>query len=155
MVSRRLLYLACSCALIAACSTAKFAETTVHIPPPANIAAEPARKLPKMRLDANTEWYPAQAKREGMTGRVLVQFEIDPAGRVRGEQILAADAVPLLLDAALKSIRGSEFDVAGLASTGAGPYRVTVRYCLPDCGSIEPFAGTEDLKISGSPVSKR
>jgi TonB family protein len=86
-----------------------------------------------------------------MTGRVLVSFDIDQTGRVQAAQIRGADAVPLLLDAALKSIRGSRFEVGGPNPSDVGPYRVTVRYCLPERGSVVAFAGTEDLKISASP----
>jgi TonB family protein len=153
MASRLLLCLALT-GVLSACSTGKFTETLVHIAPPADIAAGSARPLPKMKSEASADWYPAQAKREGSTGRVLVSFQIDQAGHVHSEQIVGADAVPLLLDAALKLIRGAQFEVAEPEAATAQPYRVTVRYCLGDCGAIVPFAGTADLLISSAAVSK-
>jgi TonB family protein len=145
----------CVCWFWALVSCATPQPATSHLAPPADISAQTPRKLPKSHFDLSAgDPYPEQGKRQGLAGRVLVEFQIDRHGKAVSEKILGADAAPVLQNGALAVVRRSTFDVSGPAFDPADPtpFRVTVRFCLPTCGEVVPFPGTEDITISGSPL---
>jgi TonB family protein len=137
-------------ATLLACAT----SPTVPREPPADIAVQPSRKLPKSQVEMHTDWYPAHAKSRGMQGRVLVEFRIDRNGRAISEKVLAADAPSLLQDSAFDLVKSSVFDVSepGIDLTDPTPFRVTVLFCLSPCGKMVSFPGTDLITIAGSPL---
>jgi TonB family protein len=98
--------------------------------------------------------YPAEAKRQGLTGRVLIEFQIDSNGSVTSEKILAADASSVIQAGALRLVQATKFDVSQPGIDLATPFRVSVLFCLPHCGNIVLFPGTEAVTVSGSPIPK-
>jgi TonB family protein len=143
---------------LASCATEKPAASgTSRIAPPPEIQAETSRKPPKPHFDSSIDWYPPQAKRQGLVGRVLVEFQIDRGGRVVSERVLGADAAPILQSAALAFVKAATFDVSDPRFDPADvtPFRFTVRFCLPKCGDIAPYPGTEDVTVSGYIVRAR
>src|SRR4029077_4002971 len=136
---------------LVSCATSE--PTSPRLAPPADISAQTPRKLPKSHFDLSAgDPYPEQAKRQGLTGRVLVEFQIDRHGKAVSERVLGADAAPVLQHGALAVVRRSTFDVSGPGFDPADPtpFRVTVRFCLPNCGELVSFPGTEDITISGA-----
>lgn len=151
----------CLCCLWAlySCATPSSGTTSrsAHIAAPAELQAGASRKLPKTHLNTSIDFYPPQAKREGLVGRVLVGFQIDQRGKADSARVVGADAAPILQDAALELIKGSTFDVSapGFDATDPTPFLVTVRFCLPTCGEIVSFPGSEDMTVSGYIVRGR
>jgi TonB family protein len=129
-------------------------------PPAAGTAAKnaapdpPPRKLPTMRFASNIDWYPAKAKRQLLTGRVLVGFRIDPSGKAVSRQVLKAEAPRILRDAALDFVGDATFDTSspGYDAADPTPFAISVRFCIIDCGTLVGYPGYEDARISGSPV---
>jgi TonB family protein len=146
----------CVCWLWALVSCATPEPTASHLTPPADISPRMPRKLPKSQFDFSAgATYPEQALRQGLAGRVLVEFQIDRHGKAISARVLEADAAPVLQNGALAAVRRSTFDVSapGFDPGDPTPFRVTVRFCLLNCGDIVPFPGTEDyIVITGSPV---
>jgi TonB family protein len=151
------------CCALLSCATPKETSPSVlsgtHVAPPPEIATQTPRKLPKWHLDLRgpdpaNDPYPEQAKRQGLAGRVLVEFQIDRSGKAVSAKILAADAASVLQAGALKLIRSATFDTSqpGFDPADSTPFLVTVRFCLPSCGPIVPFAGTEEVDVRGSPL---
>jgi TonB family protein len=135
---------------LVACATSQ----SVPHEPPADIAAQAPKKLPPSHTSRNLDFYPPEAKRQGLTGRVLVEFQIDGNGSVASEKVIAADASSVLQAGALRLIQATKFDVSQSGIDLVTPFRVSVLYCLPHCGSIVPFPGTEAVTVSGSPIPK-
>jgi TonB family protein len=135
---------------LAACATS---QSVLH-EPPADITAQAPKKLPPSHTSSHSDLYPAEAKRQGLTGRVLVQFQIDSNGSVTSERVLAADASSVLQAGALRLLQATKFDVSQSGIDLATPFRVSVLYCLPHCGNIVSFPGTEAVTVSGSPIPK-
>lgn len=148
------LILACGLPWVSSCVTSKApapSQTTAQ----AQIATPAPRKLPPTsHIDLANDPYPQQAKAQGLTGRVLVEFHIDRDGKVVSPQILAADADEMLQKAALAALETVTYDISqpDFAAADPKPYRVTVRFCLPSCKAIANFPGTEDIAIRGSPI---
>jgi TonB family protein len=101
------------------------------------------------------DWYPPKAKQNHVTGRVLVGFSIDANGRATSVKILKSEAPRALRDAAKDFVRDMRFDVTDPNYSAADPmpFALSVRFCIIDCGSILGYAGYDDVRISGSPVS--
>ena len=145
----------CVCWFWALVSCATPQPTTSHIAPAPDVSTQTPRKPPKSHFDFSAgDLYPAQAKRQHLVGRVLVEFHIDSRGKVVSEKVLGADAAPVLQSGALALLRGALFDVSapGFDPGDPTPFRVTVRFCLPTCGEIVAFPGTEDITVTGSPL---
>jgi TonB family protein len=113
------------------------------------------RKLPRAQYTGNMDWYPPKAKQNHVTGRVLVGFVIDANGRATSVKILKSEAPRSLRDAALDFVRDMRFDVTdpNYSAADPTPFALSVRFCIIDCGSILGYAGYDDVRISGSPVS--
>jgi TonB family protein len=113
------------------------------------------RKLPKAKLlPMATDPYPEQGKRRNLQGRVLVEFAIDPRGAPVSVTISQADADPVLQAGALKLMRAMRYDVtsAGFDAAESLPFRLTIKFCLPDCTGIATFPDSEELTIRGGPL---
>jgi len=122
-----------------------------HVAPPAELATQAPRKLPKTVSIKRFE-YPDLAWREGLTGRVLVEFRLDSRGKAISPKIVAADAARVLQEAALMVLGTITYDVStpGFDAADPKPLLVTVRFCLPNCGDIPNFPGTEDISVRSS-----
>jgi len=98
--------------------------------------------------------YPQVAWFRGLTGRVLIEFQIDQSGRAVSENILGADAAPVLQDAAAQLIRSVQFDTTDprFNPSDTTPFRETVRFCIGNCGAMRPYPGTDEgFVVLGSP----
>jgi TonB family protein len=113
------------------------------------------RKLPRpANIDPRSP-YPDQARRQGLTGRVLVEFQIDRHGKAFSGKILGADAAEILQEAALVAIERFTFNVSkpGFDPADPNPFLVTVKFCLSSCGDIVDFPGAEEeIVITSSPL---
>ena len=138
-------------ALISCTAPAVRPSRPSHFAPPGDSATQTSRKPPKGDLDFSAgDPYPEQGKRQDLTGRVLVEFQINQRGEAISEKVLGADADPVLQDGALSMVKRMKFDVSGLEfdSADSTPFRVTVLFCLHNCIGLAPFLGTELLVVS-------
>jgi TonB family protein len=136
--------------LAAACAT-HAPPATVPGPTAAPAILPPiAHKLPRAKFDANHDWYPAEAKRRNLTGRVLVAFKISADGRPKDVRIARPEADPILQSAALALVQGSRFDVTdpGYDPQDATPFGLSIRYCLEKCGTLVRFEGMRNTTTS-------
>ena len=116
--------------------------------------APPAEKRPPFKA-ANIDYYPAQAKRLGLTGRVGLQFSIDAQGRA--QNIVILDFAGRVLDDHAKTILSKgHFDVpSDWGSTGGPNRRYTwgVIYELTNKPKVLPFPDDRPVMvITGSGV---
>jgi TonB family protein len=161
----RLLFMALSIAVtMAGCATHETSSgssiaaptdraTQVGSPNP----SEQHRKLPKVANFGGHDFYPAEAVRRHLEGRVLVELHIDSGGKPINVKLIQAEAGSVLQTQAVHLVRQMRFDVTspGFDTTDPSPYRVTVRFCLrkphqpPDC-TIELYPDTDDVAITGT-----
>jgi TonB family protein len=116
--------------------------------PQAAPAATDVRPLPQFK-PTNREWYPAEAARRHLTGRVLVEFAIDAAGRATSPTVRQAQADPLLQQAALRLVSATQFDLSdkNYNPRDTQPFDLSVQFCLDECGDLKPYAGYENNEI--------
>ncbi len=137
-------------------STLSPTESTKEIDtvPGHDTLAAPLRKLPRPHIDMSTDPYPEEGKRQHLQGRVLLEFQLDQTGKAVSLKVLQAEAAPALQKAALNLVRRAKFDVSNSNFDAADPtpFRVTIRFCLPACGAITSFPGSEELTIAGGPL---
>ena len=140
-------------ALVVACASEPAAP-----PPPAPQAtgkdgAAPAPlQGPRLLLKSigPIDFYPPEAKRAGQTGRVLVEYAVDPSGKATAVQVVRAEAPQALQDAALSLVRHALFDVSDPGRNAQpAPYYVSVSFCMGACGPLVPFPGYGDITITG------
>jgi TonB family protein len=149
--------------MVAAAGLCALAACAGHSPPPATVppgtrapvTGTTPRKLPRWKVPAHlsSEPYPIQAKREGLTGRTLVEFHLDRDGRPTGIKTVAAEADPLLVSAALQVVRGMNFDVTGpeFDAANPAPFVASVIFCMVPCRNPpRPYPGTESIEVTGS-----
>jgi TonB family protein len=127
------------------------------VAPPADSVGQIPRKLPpaKGHIDlSGGDPYPEQAKRQSLTGRVLVEFQVNPSGKATSVRVLAADAAPVLRSGAVDFIKRMTFDVSGPGFDPADPtpFRTSVLFCLLSCGGLVAYPGTEPMTLTGSPL---
>lgn len=136
--------------VLVSCATSE-PTTRSHVPPPAELATQAPRKLPRTVSIKSFE-YPDQAWREGLTGRVLVEFRLNSSGKAISPRVVAADAAQVLQEAALVVLGTITYDIStpGFDPADPKPLLVTVRFCLPNCGDIPNFLGTEDMSVRSS-----
>ena len=80
-------------------------------PVPAANLAHPPRVLRQVEAD-----YPRWARRNGITGRVIVRLVIDTEGRVESDSVRILKSVPELDEAAMDAARGWRFSPGSTAS---------------------------------------
>ena len=90
------------------------------------------------RLAGPPPVYPSRLRQQGVTGRVIVSFVVDTAGRVEPASVSVISATERdFVDPTLEAVRGSRFSPGLLAGC---PVRVRivqpVNYCLGAC--LEP-----------------
>src|SRR5580704_17073865 len=127
--------------------------TQVASPNPSEIQL---RKLPKV-ANFGHDFYPAEALRQHLEGRVLVELHIDSGGKPINVKLIQAEAGSVLQTQAVYLVRQMRFDVTspGFDTTDSTPYRVTVRFCLrtphqpSDC-TIELYPDTDDTAVTGT-----
>lgn len=73
--------------------------------------------------------YPARALARGIQGRVLVEFTVDPAGRVRDAQVIAAEPENVFEEAALEAVRQWRYEPR--VEDGRALSRSGVRIAIP------------------------
>ena len=73
--------------------------------PAAAIEARPADIASVRAALARTFVYPAEARRRGWTGRVVLAFTLEADGRLRDLEVRSGSGVPLLDEAALEAVR--------------------------------------------------
>jgi TonB family protein len=148
-----------ACALAAACATPPTAPGLGSVPVPATPPDDlPVRKLPHSKLASTVDWYPAQAKRANLEGRILVEFNIDPSGRAHVLKLAAAQADPMLQAAAVELVRHVAFDISdpNLDAANPAPFRMSVTYCMFPCkDALVPYAGYENVTVTGYLVRRR
>ena len=126
---------------------------TARIEPSAQVAEEAPRELPRFRNLAqflSRNWYPSDAQRQGLAGKVLIEFRIGQGGDVEDARILGADAAPSLQRSALLQVRSATFDVSDpkFNPNDPRPFRVTVFFCIDRCGDLSPFPGSVTFAVS-------
>jgi TonB family protein len=153
-LTSRTVFCVCSTFALISCAAPAVRPSQV-VAAPADSASQTPRKLPKGHIDLSRgDPYPEQAKRQSVTGRVLVEFQIGPRGKATSERVLGADAAPVLQSAALELVKRMTFDVSepGFDLADPTPFRTTVLFCLLNCGALVAFPGTEPLVVTGSPL---
>jgi TonB family protein len=153
------LFLATGLAWLAACASPGLPnQGGTYIAVPAEVAASTPRRLPKAAPQQPAFNYPVDALRDRLTGKVLLQFRIDANGNVQSAQVIAADAAPILREAALNYLRRQTFLLSGASfdPTDPTPFRVTVIYCITRCPDVAPLPGSITLAwITGSALPRR
>ena len=124
-----------------------------HIEPPAQVAEEAPRPLPRFLHLAqflSRNWYPSDAQRQGLAGKVLIEFRIGQGGDVEDARILGADAAPSLQRSALLQVRSATFDVSDpkFNPNDPRPFRGTVFFCIDRCRDLSPFPGSVTFAVS-------
>src|SRR6267143_2856747 len=125
-------------------------ETTVSLGGEADDGnAWKAPLLPKVELPQQGDPYSEQGKRLGLEGRVLIAFDITPAGSTENLSIIWAED-PTLAAKTMRLLTGARFKVpADWGTSGAWRrWRAGFVYCLPPSGQSDDFAiPTEKIYI--------
>jgi TonB family protein len=105
--------------------------------------------------------YPEKAKRIGLEGTVLIEFNIDAKGKPTNLSVLRTDD-PVFASAARELFDGMRFNVASDWASSANyawRYRLGIVFCIPPSGQVETFAESTyppiviaTNRIPGSPV---
>jgi len=109
-------------------------------------------KLPPVDFSRNIDWYPPRAAVAGLEGRVLVAFDITPAGSAQRISILWTEDA-LLASTAEQMLSKAQFKVpADWQTSGAWRrWRLGFIYCLPPSSQSEEFGvPVETVLITGS-----
>jgi TonB family protein len=105
-------------------------------------------------------YYPDKAKRLGLEGRALVEFNIDADGQSKQLSIVFADDATFA-HMATTIISGARFDVpTDWVASGHEEqrYRLGLVFCLPPSSQMDTFTETTDTvvikgsRIPGSPI---
>jgi TonB family protein len=133
---------------------------------PHALANEPASMTQQQPAIPRTKsskdfYYPDNAKRVGLEGTVLVEFNIDAKGKATGVTVIRADD-PVFARAAKEFYSGLRFDVPRDWASSANiswRYRVGMVFCIPPSGQVDAFSETTyppiivtTNRIPGSPV---
>jgi TonB family protein len=99
----------------------------------------------------HVDFYPAAEHRASATGRVLVQFGLDAAGKATSPHVVQANATQGLQDAAVKVVRVVKFDLTDpkYNSADPAPNYLLVTFCIERCGPL-PAYPAEEVTITGS-----
>jgi hypothetical protein len=83
-----------------------------------------------------------------------MEFRIDRSGKPVSITTVQAEAGHILQDAALRLIGGTTFDVTSPQFDVANPtaFRITIKFCLPNCAGISTLPDSEEMTISGRPM---
>jgi TonB family protein len=144
--------------LLLCCLAISTAAISQEIADPSSKTAtegEQAHKLPKVKtFPSRFDFYPEEGKRRNLEGRVLVEFGLDRNGKPTSVTIVQADAPPVLQAGALKLMQNITYDMTApnFDAADARPFRLTIKFCLPDCTRFATFPGSEDMTVRGSPL---
>ena len=136
-------------------STNEHAEMAQSTSSKAAIEGEQLHKLPKMKaFPSQFDAYPELAHRRNLEGRVLVEFGLDQSGKPTGVTIVQAEAPSILQDGALRLMKNIAYDMTdpGFDAADARPFRLTIKFCLPDCTRFTTFPGSVELAIRSRPL---
>jgi TonB family protein len=114
-----------------------------------------------MMLEGGRDWYPPEARRRTLTGRVVVEFRIDAAGKPEDVKISRAEADRILQIAAVYMVTTFRFDTKDplLDPTDSRPYLISISYQLVGCNTppVPSYPGFEAdraaMVITGSCIS--
>ena len=91
-------------------------------------ADDSIRPVPVMR---QPPWYPEGAMRDGVEGRVLVEYELNSGGRVTDARAIALEPSQIFNSAAVASVLSWEFCPIRDGDTPyVGPFRVAIPFRL-------------------------
>jgi TonB family protein len=113
--------------------------------------------LPKLKSLGKGIYYPDQAKRLEVQGRILLGFRINDRGRAKQISIESAEASKLLSDSAVAILKELVFEQPAPAASGSEQYRMSVVFELEPCGGLQHFDVPKDARISvcGSRLHRR
>jgi TonB family protein len=117
--------------------------------------ADQAHKLPKIKtFPMQSDPYPEEGKRRHLEGRVLVEFGLDQSGKPVSVSILRAEADRVLQTGALKLMQNIRYNMSapGFDATDPHPFRLTIKFGLPNSTRFETYPGSIELTVSGSPL---
>jgi len=109
----------------------------------------------RMMLEGGRDWYPPQARRRTLTGRVVVEFRINAAGKPEDVRINRAEADRILQIAAVYMVTTFRFDTKDplLDPTDSRPYLISISYQLIGCNTqpVPSYPGFDADRRSFSP----
>jgi TonB family protein len=117
--------------------------------------ANQLHKLPKIAtFPMRSDPYPEEGKRRHLEGRVLVEFRLDQSGKPVSVAILQAEADRILQAGALKLIQNTRYNMSapGFDATDPRPFRLTVKFGLPNSTRFATYPGSFEVTVSGSPL---
>src|SRR5215470_124108 len=132
--------------LLVACAT----PSAPPQPAAPNVAATPPpipdtglRLVPHLKAPMDEDFYPSSAKRSGQTGRVLVEFHIKDDSRATAVTVVAAEAAPVLQQAAVRLVESLTFDLhtKNYDPSDTRPFYMPVEFCLGKCGKLVAYPG--------------
>jgi TonB family protein len=121
-------------------------------------ATEP--RLPRIEATGSLDFYPPAALRDGIEGRVLIAFDITPAGRTTNVALVWGENA-ILNAMALRSVSNYQFAVpADWGSSGLQQrWRLGFVYCIPPSSQSDEFAVpnaavvyVRGTRLAGTPV---
>jgi TonB family protein len=139
---------------LAACC---LAALLTGVPGPAAHADEAAPSLPEVKIPWPALYYPDTARQANQQGRVLVEFEISPQGRVLEPIVSSAEPQGVFDSTALAYVRELVFDVPDdWEALGDSHYKFyfgfvfRLRPCqAPHCSELIPFPADRSLTVTG------
>jgi len=112
-------------------------------------------------LEGGRDWYPPEARRRTLTGRAVVEFRIDAAGKPEDVKINRAEADRILQVGAVYMVTTFRFDTKDplLDPTDSRPYLISISYQLIGCNTppVSPYPGFDadrsNIVVTGSCIS--
>lgn len=129
------------------------APSPATTPPPLS----DARQLPHPTIP-NVDYYPQEARRRELTGRVLVELRISANGSAIDMRVVQAEADPILQQGAMRLAGAARFDVSDPKYDAADPrpFYLPVVFCLEKCGDLKPYPGygKNEVIVTGSRLAR-
>src|SRR5262249_26303579 len=104
------------------------------------------RPHPK-RTPMSEDWYPSAARRQDLTGRVLLAFRLDDTGKAQDVRLVQADAARVLQAAAGDMLKATPVDIP-TPTAEPGPHAVSISFCMVTCGDLQPYAGFAPIVVT-------
>ena len=121
---------------------------------PLAFAADPPATPADLRMPPCTarvsSYYPFEAMRRDLQGRVLVEFQIDAAGHARNVTKAKSDADRVLVEGALSLVRSYKCVVPRDWAKLGGPtrhFRYSISYALNDTPPAEPYQPSDGSAV--------
>jgi len=83
-----------------------------------------------------------------------VEFGLDQSGKPVSVSILQAEADRVLQTGALELMQNTRYDMStsGFDATDPRPFRVTIKFGLPNSTRFATYPGSIEVTVSGSPL---